>query len=127
MKSEIEKYASQKLRDLGQILRQRDRGVVVGAVLSFIPIFPACTIGLIISAFNFFLILRGKLGKDEERLVKISMVAGCLNSILWIYILFYLGRELIPAIGYFFDALFAPFNSFGIDVLEPGGSSGLDV
>jgi hypothetical protein len=124
MQSEIEKYVSQKLRELREAISHRDRGVVVGAVLSFIPIFPACTIGVFISVGNFVLIRKARLDRSDENLVKISLAVGFLNSILWIYILLHIGGGLFATIGYISDFLTAPLNIFDFDSMEYDGVNG---
>lgn len=127
MQSEIEKYASQKLRELRKAINHRDRGVVVGAALSFIPVFPACTIGLAISVVNFFLIRKEKLGRSEGNLVKISLAVGFLNSILWIYILLYVGGGLFATIGFISDMLQMPPNILNLEFLKYDDLNKFDI
>jgi hypothetical protein len=117
MQSEIEKYVSQKLHEFGEAIRNRDRGVVIGAVLSFTPIFPACIAGVAISAINILLIWKGRLARSENNLVKISLFIGCLNSIGWVYLLYYFGGEFFPAINYILDVLLQLLMFFEVEDL----------
>lgn len=127
MQSEIEKYASQKMRRLHQAIRQHDRGVVLGATLAFIPVFPACTIGLIMSVLNCLLIRKGRLDRSEASFVKAGLVAGFLNSVIWVYVLFSLGAGISAAIDFIFDFFSANLSILGIDPLQRGGSTEWDV
>lgn len=94
MRSGLESYAAAKLAALRADIKSRDRAVLLGAALSFTPIFPACFFGVIISTLNFALIRRNLTSRREERLVNISLVVGCIYSLLWLYIFILFGDTL---------------------------------
>lgn len=101
MRSGLEGYAADKLAALRAGIRNRDRAVVIGAALSFLPIFPACFFGALLSLFNLALIYSNRTSLREKRLVVISLVVGCLNSILWVYLFIFIGG----AFGVFFESI----------------------
>ena len=77
-----------------------DRAVVVGAVLSFVPIFPACIIGVIISLANFILIRTKKLNRSNVGIVVVSIGVGTFFSLMWLIVFFWINPvDLFRAIG----------------------------
>lgn len=127
MQSAIEKFASRKLHRLREAIMHRDRGVVAGAMLSFIPIFPACTIGFAISTVNFFLILNKKLDQNELKIVIYSVVIGLLFSMFWFYILMHFGVQLIAAVYYILDAVSSALTTLNITPWEYDGADEFNV
>ena len=110
MKSELEKFINQKIYQIRNILAFRDRAVVLGAILSFIPIPPACILGVIISLVNFLLLKINKLRKNEQKLILISLLVGLFNSIIGTYIMILLGNELFLFLNNILDNLHELFN-----------------
>jgi len=110
MKSELEKFINQKIYQIRNILAFRDRAVVLGAILSFIPIPPACILGVIISLVNFLLLKINKLRKSEQKLILISLLVGLFNSIIGTYIMILLGTELFLFLNNILDNLHELFN-----------------
>ena len=110
MKSELEKFINQKIYQIRNILAFRDRAVVLGAILSFIPIPPACILGVMISLVNFLLLKINKLRKSEQKLILISLLVGIFNSIIGTYIMILLGTELLLFLNNILDNLHELFN-----------------
>jgi len=110
MKSELEKFINQKIYQIRNILAFRDRAVVLGAILSFIPIPPACILGVIISLINFLLLKINKLRKSEQKLILISLLVGLFNSIIGTYIMILLGTELFLFLNNILDNVHELFN-----------------
>lgn len=110
MRGGLEGYAADKIADFRAGIKSRDRAVVLGAVLSFIPIFPACFFGLILSIINFILIYKDITSRREERLVKISLAIGSINNLLWLYIFIMVGENILAFFGYVFEIIVAPFD-----------------
>ena len=110
MKSELEKFINQKVYQIRNILAFRDRAVVLGAILSFIPIPPACILGVIISLINFLLLKINKLRKSEQKLILISLLVGLFNSIIGTYIMILLGNELFLFLNNILDTVHELFN-----------------
>ena len=110
MKSELEKFINQKIYQIRNILAFRDRAVVLGAILSFIPIPPACILGVLISLVNFLLLKINKLRKSEQKLILISLLVGLFNSIIGTYIMILLGTELFLFLNNILDNLHELFN-----------------
>jgi hypothetical protein len=111
MKSELEKYALERLGVLRSSIRGRDRGVVIGAALSFTPIFPACFLGFVVSCVNLMLLKKNKISRRESLLVKSSFVVGGLVSVLWLYVLFVVGASISQMFGTFYEAISMILNS----------------
>lgn len=95
-------YQVQRLRAL---IASHDRCVVIGAGLAIIPLFPAGFLGLIVSAFNFLLLRKGKLQRSEESLISIGLVAGAINTILGLYLAYLLWHFGLAFLGLLFDLL----------------------
>ena len=110
MKSELEKFINQKIYQIRNILAFRDRAFVLGAILSFIPIPPACILGVIISLINFLLLKINKLRKSEQKLILISLLVGLFNSIIGTYIMILLGTELFLFLNNILDNVHELFN-----------------
>lgn len=112
MQSGLERYAAEKLAVLRARIKNRDRAVILGAALSTIPIFPACFIGVIFSLINLILIHKGITSRREQRLVKISLVIGCINSLIWIFIFMFLGESFVLFLEHVGQIIIAPLNIF---------------
>ena len=124
MQSELERYIVQKLRELRAGLRYRDRAVIVGTALSFIPIPPACIIGFLMSIFNLFLIRFGKLRQEEGMLLKISVAVGFFNSLVGTYIILHIGFEFFTTISNIISSI---FNFLDINIFEEVETNGLNA
>ena len=124
MQSELERYIVQKLRELRAGLRYRDRAVIVGTALSFIPIPPACIIGFLMSIFNLFLIRFGKLSREEGMLLKISVAVGFSNSLVGTYIILHIGLEFFTTISNIISPI---FNFLDINIFEEVETNGLNA
>jgi hypothetical protein len=112
MRSGIEIYLIDKLAKFRVILKNHDRAVLLGAALSFTPIFPACFFGLIISLINFVLIHKGATDQREGRLVKISLAVGFINSLLWVYLFMTISESFGSLSTHIFNIIFDPFDFF---------------
>ena len=84
MQSGLERYVWEKLRSARRQTASRDRGVLLAALLAFVPVFPACTIGMLIASLNLYLIKKQRLPQREARLTLISILTGALWTSLWI-------------------------------------------
>ena len=84
MPSSLENELQNLLFRLRTKLRDTDRAVVIGAALSWVPVFPACTIGLFISLANLYLIKAKKLDHKNYRTVLISVFIALLFSLIWV-------------------------------------------
>lgn len=107
MQSELEKFALQKLQRLRNFLHDRDRGVVFGTALAVIPIFPACTIGFIVSVFNVILLNSGKLPQKEKQFIIVGLVVGLFSSILWLYLIANVAGGVVDALNIIADRISA--------------------
>jgi hypothetical protein len=70
---------SQNLR--WQILAH-DRGVLLAAALSCVPIFPAAAFGLALGLFNRSLLRRGRLEASEAVVVRRFLVVAAINTVI---------------------------------------------
>lgn len=111
MRSGLETYLTHKLYDIRHRLRRRDRAVLLGAVLSFLPIFPACFLGFIISAMNLFLIHRGITRASDQRLVELSLLVSVIFSAIWLTVIIVYGHMALDAL---IDVLRAPWSIFDV-------------
>lgn len=108
MQSALERFLLEKLQDAKSFSARHDRGVVLGAALSFTPIFPACWIGFAISLLNLFLLKSGRLSHGEEKIIHISLAVSAVFSILWIWILAQIGDEVAGFFSALYDLIFVP-------------------
>lgn len=100
MASKLEQEILTILRSVTNGIKNRDRAVVIGAVLSFAPIFPACLIGAAISAANFVLLRKKKLDRTNERLIVISLIVGIFFSFIWVIMFFWINPlDLLRDVG----------------------------
>lgn len=84
MSSSLEDELQKLLFQLRNKLQATDRAVVIGATLSWVPVFPACTIGLLISLANLYLIKTKKLDHKSYRTVLVSASIALLFTLIWI-------------------------------------------
>lgn len=126
MKSEFEKFSLEQLTAFRNMVRGRDRGVLIGAGLSFIPIFPACFFGFAISFVNLLLINKKRLEENDRFLVNCSLLFGGFFSVLWLYLIFSVGIGVTQALGIVYDALITVLSSFFSD-LETNGPPAQDA
>lgn len=110
MRSGLEDYAAEKLTAFRAGIKNRDRAVLIGATLSFIPIFPAFFFGAIVSLLNLISISKNRTSQRETRLVLISLAAGCLYSVLWIYLFISIGETFGFFLESILEIILAPFD-----------------
>lgn len=87
MRSQLEMEVSYRLGRLSFLLAQRDRLVVIGAGLSFIPVFPACLLGLLVSLANLYIGTHGRLQRADIRIAKAGVAAGATLTVIWMGVL----------------------------------------
>ena len=83
MPSSLETETKKLMALLFNRMRGADRAVVVGTGLSWIPVFPACTLGLFISLANLYLIKTKRLDDRYFRIITLSIVISALLSVIW--------------------------------------------
>ena len=84
MPSSLETETKKLMALLFNRMRGADRAVVVGTALSWIPVFPACTLGLFISLANLYLIKTKRLDDRYFRIITLSIVISALLSVMWV-------------------------------------------
>lgn len=124
MRSGLEIFLTDAMYRLRDRLRRRDRAVVIGAVLSFCPIFPACLVGLLISGVNYVLIHRGITRASDQRLVEISLIVSVIFSSVWLTVIYAYGQVVF---GGLVDLLMAPWAIFDILLSPPNGPTPIPV
>ena len=90
MRSHLEMEVDKKLQRLKQFIVKQDRFVIIGVVLSFTPIFPACLLGVIISIANIYIGTSGRLSASELRLARFGIIIGSCLTIIWLTIFTFL-------------------------------------
>jgi len=110
MSSALEKYLKSTVWRLRNSAFKRDRAVVLGAILSFVPIPPACFLGALLSIANLFLLKIGRLHQSESKLIWLSTVLGLLNSIIGAYLLMRLGSDFFQILSNLFEKSWPMFN-----------------
>jgi hypothetical protein len=108
MQSALERYLIEKLQNARSFSTRHDRGVVIGAALSFTPIFPACWIGFVISVLNLSLLKRGRLSRNEEKIVHLSLAVSAVFSLIWLWIISHIGDGIITFFSGVANLIFAP-------------------
>jgi hypothetical protein len=82
--------------------KKQDRGVLVGVLLSCVPLPPVSLLGLVVGLANFFLIKTGRLIVNEKNLVLIGIATSLTNTVLasifWVFI-FHNAGFLISQLG----------------------------
>ena len=84
--------------------------MIVAAGLSFVPVFPACFFGMILSAINLYLIRIGVTSRRELALSKISFIVGLLLSFAWLLLAYILGGMV--------SSFFWGFAQFPLDLIR---------
>jgi len=125
MPSSLEYEMQKLLFRLRNRLRDTDRAVVIGATLSWVPVFPACTIGLLISVANLYLIKSNKLDHKNYRTVLISVFISFLFSLFWV-IAFYI-VDPFSLINEMINQIYLHAEHLLIILLESVGLSGSDT
>lgn len=108
MQSALERYLIEKLQRARSFSARHDRGVVIGAALSFTPIFPACWIGFVLSALNLALLKRSRLSQNEEKVVHLSLAVSTVFSVIWLWILSHLVDGVFSFFGAIANLIFTP-------------------
>jgi hypothetical protein len=85
--SALEEEIARKLAQVRSSIAAHDRGVLLGFLLSVLPIFPVAFFGLLISVFNYTLWKNGKLDIFERGLIRKGIFIGLANSILGVAVL----------------------------------------
>src|SRR5579859_7641187 len=80
--SAIEQEARERVARLRIELRTRDRGVLLGLLLSVVPVPPVALMGIAVDTINLRLVARGRLDVRERRLVCISLTLGVVSLAL---------------------------------------------
>jgi len=119
MSSALEKYLKSTVWRLRNSAFKRDRAVVLGAILSFVPIPPACFLGALLSIANLFLLKIGRLHQSESKLIWLSTVLGLLNSIIGAYLLMRLGSDFFQILSNLFEKSWPMFNRKSTQSLGP--------
>jgi hypothetical protein len=91
--SGFEQYLVEILYKFKGFTLKRDRAVLVGAALSFAPFFPSCFFGVVLSLINAVMIAKGRTRPNELPLVLASIVVGCINFAIWIYLISHINTD----------------------------------
>jgi hypothetical protein len=91
--SALEKELISFLYNFRSWLRSHDRGVLIGVVISCIPIPPITLVGLLVGCANHYFQKNGKLGVYENRIIKIGLVIGIVNLVIGLGIVFLLFKS----------------------------------
>lgn len=83
MKSEIENFLSKWIIHMRRAALSYDRGVFVGAVLAFVPIFPACFFGMLLSLLNVGFALNNRLDYRNRRAAIFGACVGAFFTLIW--------------------------------------------
>jgi len=86
--SKLEREALDLIGNWRGHLRNSDRAVVIGFLLSITPIFPACFVGFLISLLNYFLIRSDKLDVTNRKIVIFAVISGAIFTIFWFAVFF---------------------------------------
>ena len=86
MQSALEREISRQISGLRIGLIHHDRAVVLGLVLSLLPVPPATAAGLLLTLFNLALLSAGKLARSELPLLAIGLTACLGYIVLWYYL-----------------------------------------
>ena len=107
MNSEFEKSLSTMIVHLRKVLLSYDRGVVFGVVLAFIPIFPACFFGVVISLVNVGLALNNRLDTRNRNAALLGVCVGAVFTVFWWHALASLsGATIASMITTFINSIF---------------------
>ena len=105
MNSELENFVSERVAHLRRALLSYDRGVVVGAVLAFIPVFPACFFGMLLSLINVGFALNNRLNRRNRNAAILGACVGAFFTVIWWYALrSFSGADIAGVISAFLTA-----------------------
>jgi Na+/proline symporter len=85
MNSELERFVLERVAHLRRAFLSYDRGVVVGTVLAFIPVFPACFFGMLLSFINLGFALNNRLNRRNRNAAILGACVGAFFTVLWWY------------------------------------------
>lgn len=88
--SALEKELLHSLYNFKSFLRAHDRGVIMGCMLSCVPVPPVTALGLLVGVANKHLLKKGKLDIYEKGLVRAGLWIGTVNLILGFLAVFFL-------------------------------------
>lgn len=80
--SALESFVLGKMQSLRHGITRHDRGVLLGLMLSLVPIFPAPLFGLAIALFNRRFVRQGSISNDETTMIHVSIYIAIINSAL---------------------------------------------
>lgn len=128
--SAFERSLAEGIFALRGSIRRHDRFVVMGLVFSLVPLPPACFVGLLLSVVNAWLLWSGRLGRQEMRLVLLSLVLSVVSSalaaalIVWGY-RYFLGLEVggLALPGYIMEWLQGVLRSWSTWLRGSGSES----
>ena len=126
MQSALEREILDFLGRLKYRVSQCDRGVVLGLLLSIVPIPPAPFIGLLISVVNAYFLRSGRLDKSASVAVNVGLLCSLVNIVflIFLYVNFFrdirlldldLLRDALGIVNHLFDSMrgFVPDKSRG--------------
>ena len=125
MPSSLENELQNVLLRVRSKLRDTDRAVVIGSALSCIPIFPACTIGLLISLANLYLIKAKKLDHENYRTVLVSVFIALLFSLIWVICFYFVNP--FGLINDIIDQIYLHIQHLVSLILDSVGLGGSDI
>jgi hypothetical protein len=125
MPSSLENELQNVLLRVRSKLRDTDRAVVIGSALSWIPIFPACTIGLLISLANLYLIKAKKLDHENYRTVLVSVFIALLFSLIWVISFYFVNP--FGLINDIIDQIYLHIQHLVSLILDSVGLGGSDI
>ncbi len=112
MKSQLEIAIAERIRNVKRDLPRYDRAVLVGAMLSCFPMFPACTVGFLIGLANLALLKNGRLQEINKNFIRLSLLIGGFFTVAWLILFFF-----IDPIGIYFD-FYASIKIFLNGIIE---------
>jgi hypothetical protein len=90
MSSALEQEFRRKAERFRVGLVARDRGVVIGAALSIVPVFPIALVGFLIDLFNLALYRAKKLEKADGQLARRAMVLSVIAMVISLILTYWL-------------------------------------
>lgn len=90
MRSQLEIALEEFFVRLRQSVRSRDRAVVLGVILSCIPVFPACLLGAVVCLMNLLLISSERLPRENLGLARLGLVVGAVFTSVWLFALIFI-------------------------------------
>jgi len=80
--SAIEKEFTRIIFGLRTWLRRHDRAVIIGLMMSIIPLPPVTVAGILLGLANLMLLKTGKLDRSEKKIIRNGLVFGVLILLL---------------------------------------------